>query len=304
MDQRAAPGGTLSASAEEERRLSAALRGGAEARRRPAEFSERGGLLEEVAESVEGNPRAGGPGLLRRRPRRGRVRGVRLLAALALAVQVAAAPTGVAAQAPCRFVLGFAELRHQVGAHIVGECIENQQVADFGAQQGTTTGSLVWLRDRNITYFIHFGQSRVWILGPEGLQTRAVDEYFPWEVAGGRSPLTSVRGRPSVPVGSARQAAPASSPPARPGMTRNQLNAACFSDYVTTLGFDLSGPDRSAEAEAVYLLCGEAIEKDGELGLHCYREAYRAARALARALPSSTRAATAYDDAYRSCTAR
>ena len=61
---------------------------------------------------------------------------------LVLAASAAFGSQAVAAQpAPCRFVLGFAELRDLIGPDIVGECLEDQWSTEGGdAVQRTTKG--------------------------------------------------------------------------------------------------------------------------------------------------------------------
>lgn len=69
---------------------------------------------------------------------------------LAVAVLVASVLSStvsvVAAQSPeCQFVLGFAALRDQLGATIVGQCLEDEQFTPDGdSRQRTTRGLLRW----------------------------------------------------------------------------------------------------------------------------------------------------------------
>jgi hypothetical protein len=107
-----------------------------------------------------------------------------LLLALALtAGLVGPAAAGPLEQAtPCKFVLGFALLRDQVGPNVVGQCVENEHADARSGDtvQKTTGGLLVWRRIDNAAAFTD-GQ-RTWIVGPRGLQTRPNSELFDWEV--------------------------------------------------------------------------------------------------------------------------
>ena len=90
---------------------------------------------------------------------------------LVLAVSAGFGAQAVAAQpAPCRFVLGFAELRDLIGPEIVGECLEDQWSTEGGdAVQRTTKGVMGWRRADNLTGFTD-GWT-VWVNGPQGVQS-------------------------------------------------------------------------------------------------------------------------------------
>ena len=76
----------------------------------------------------------------------------------------------VAQPAPCRFVLGFAELRDLIGPEIVGECLEDQWSTDGGdAVQRTTKGVMGWRRADNVTGFTDGWTA--WVNGPQGVQS-------------------------------------------------------------------------------------------------------------------------------------
>ncbi len=100
-----------------------------------------------------------------------------------LVIEPAAAP--VPASAPrisgCQFVLGFAAIREQIGAQVVGDCLENEghNPENGDALQRTSGGLLVWRKADNVTAFTD-GNS-TWVNGPFGLQRRLNTEKFPWE---------------------------------------------------------------------------------------------------------------------------
>jgi hypothetical protein len=89
-----------------------------------------------------------------------------------------------AAAADCQFVLGFADLRGQVGSEKVGECVENEHhnPANGDALQKTTGGLLVWRKVDNVAAFTD--GHRTWLAGPRGLQSRLNSQTFDWEVEG------------------------------------------------------------------------------------------------------------------------
>ena len=133
---------------------------------------------------------------------------MRKIAAVALvAGGLLAAPIGTASSQgeSCRFVLGFAALREQVGADKVGRCLEDERFnADNGnAEQRTSGGLLVWRKVDNFTAFTDGATS--WIAGPEGLQSRPNGERFAWE----KDPIQPVAARPSAAASPAPVASPA-----------------------------------------------------------------------------------------------
>jgi hypothetical protein len=104
------------------------------------------------------------------------------LAAILFSAAAAVVPAAVAAQtAPCRFVLGFAELRAAVGADLVGACLEDEHhnPANGDTLQRTASGLLVWRKSDNFTAFTD--GHRTWVRGPFGVQARLNGERFPWE---------------------------------------------------------------------------------------------------------------------------
>ncbi|MGH2352593.1 MAG: hypothetical protein ACRDJN_13365 [Chloroflexota bacterium] len=96
-------------------------------------------------------------------------------------------PVQAQAQAPCRFVLGFATLRDLIGPDVVGDCLEDQRFnpANGNAEQRTTRGLLVWRKADNWTAFTD--GYHTWLNGPDGLAQRLNTERFAWE----RDPLTT-----------------------------------------------------------------------------------------------------------------
>lgn len=85
-----------------------------------------------------------------------------------------------AQQAPCRFVLGFAAIREQIGAETVGDCLENQiTLAGGDARQRTTKGELIWRKTDSVTAFTD--GHRTWLIGPYGLESRLNTERLSWE---------------------------------------------------------------------------------------------------------------------------
>ena len=94
------------------------------------------------------------------------------------------------AQAGCGFQGGFAALRAQAGANVVGGCLEDERSTINGdVLQATTRGTLVWRKLDNLTAFTD--GSRTWIAGPAGLATRTNAQRFPWE--GDRQTLEALR---------------------------------------------------------------------------------------------------------------
>jgi hypothetical protein len=90
----------------------------------------------------------------------------------------AAPPTKPAAH--CGFVLGFKQLRDKA-PEAVGECLEDEHLdAQSGETvQRTTKGVFSFGKDK-VTRFSD--GSRTWIDGPFGLQVRANNERFRWEL--------------------------------------------------------------------------------------------------------------------------
>ncbi|HEV7215144.1 MAG TPA: CAP domain-containing protein [Chloroflexota bacterium] len=105
-----------------------------------------------------------------------------------------AAPSGsgaTAAQAGCRFVLGFAALAHDLPSH-VGGCAdnENHNPQNGDALQRTSTGGLlVWRKADNWTAFTDGFHS--WVNGPAGVQERLNSQRFSWEANPGGLPVVS-----------------------------------------------------------------------------------------------------------------
>ena len=107
------------------------------------------------------------------------IRAMGMLLAVVLGALAFTAPVG-AQGAACGFVLGFADLRALVGAHLVGECLEDQRFGANGdALQQTTGGLLAWRKADNWTAFTD--GARTWLNGPQGIQQRPNTERFAWE---------------------------------------------------------------------------------------------------------------------------
>ena len=106
------------------------------------------------------------------------------LAAVALVVgSLLTAPIGTASSQgeACRFVLGFAALREQVGTEKVGRCLEDEHfnLENGNAEQLTAGGLLVWRKVDNFTAFTDGGTT--WVNGPNGVESRPNSERFAWE---------------------------------------------------------------------------------------------------------------------------
>ena len=126
-----------------------------------------------------------------------------VLAALLAVPWLVAAPGPVAAQTVCRFVLGFADLREQLGPAVAGACWEDEHFnpANGNAEQRTSGGLLAWRKVDNWTAFTD--GYRTWVNGPNGLQVRLNAERFPWET----DPVTGLPGTGGVTVPTNAQAA-------------------------------------------------------------------------------------------------
>ena len=95
-------------------------------------------------------------------------------------VAFGALPSAVLAQEECSFSDGFLALRDQIGADVVGECVEPPRAVESGnVEQQTTGGLLVWEKLTNLTAFTDGGHT--WINGPNGIESRPNGEQFPWE---------------------------------------------------------------------------------------------------------------------------
>jgi hypothetical protein len=201
------------------------------------------------------------------------------------------------AQAPCRFVLGFATLRDLVGAQKVGTCLEDEHfnLENGNSEQHTTGGLLVWRKADNFTAFTDGGTS--WVNGPNGLQSRLNSARFSWE----RDPVQSVP-TPStseVPPASVKPS-PTTAPP-QPGAPRSPRPTPTPSPIVATvpsskltpelaaqctnLGFEFTGRPLGAGNGAVAAdaarstsdLCRVIVEQYGQAGFDCLAPAVREA---------------------------
>jgi hypothetical protein len=88
------------------------------------------------------------------------------------------------AQSPCRFVLGFADLRTAIGASTMGDCLEDEQHNPENGDgiQRTSKGLAVWRKASNTMAFTDGGST--WVNGPNGVQKRANNYRFRWEPDG------------------------------------------------------------------------------------------------------------------------
>ncbi|MBI3971528.1 MAG: hypothetical protein HY332_09585 [Chloroflexi bacterium] len=127
---------------------------------------------------------------------------------------LAGGPFPAAAQEPCRFVLGFAQLREIVGSEIVGDCLVNERhnPANGNTEQRTTNGLLVWRRVDHWTAFTD--GYRTWVSGPDDVQQRLNTERFFWE----HDPITPVES-PLPPLPPAPTATTTMPPPTSPAAT-------------------------------------------------------------------------------------
>ena len=148
-------------------------------------------------------------------------------AVVALVVWSAAGWAPVAGQpAPCRFTLGFADLRQAIGASTVGECLQDeyQDPVSGDTRQATTRGELVYRRASNTSAFTNGYET--WVMGPNGLQRRLNTERFAWEPdaasfarAGEGTAATAARPSPTRPTVTA-VASPATAPAPAASPTR------------------------------------------------------------------------------------
>ena len=78
---------------------------------------------------------------------------------LVIAIQFSGWPAAADAQAPCRFVLGFATLRDLIGSQKVGACLEDEHfnLENGNSEQRTSGGLLVWRKADNFTAFTDGG---------------------------------------------------------------------------------------------------------------------------------------------------
>ncbi|MHB0870059.1 MAG: hypothetical protein ACYC66_13120 [Chloroflexota bacterium] len=99
----------------------------------------------------------------------------------ALLASLLIAGTALAQSGP-QFQLGFKAVAEQL-RDVVGEPLENEHWADNAdSLQMTTRGMMVWRKADNWTAFTD--GATTWVLGPFGLQRRANQERFGWEVPG------------------------------------------------------------------------------------------------------------------------
>jgi broad specificity phosphatase PhoE len=81
----------------------------------------------------------------------------------------------------CQIVLGFANMRDQVGPATVGECVENerQNPGNGNAEQRMTNGIMMYREMDGRMLFS--AATRTWITGPGGLVERPNNQRFEWE---------------------------------------------------------------------------------------------------------------------------
>ena len=227
------------------------------------------------------------------------------------------------AQSLCRFVLGFAALRDQVGAQKVGSCLEDERfnLENGNAEQRTTGGLMVWRKIDNFTAFTDGGTT--WVNGPNGLQSRPNGERFGWE----KDPVQSVRTQPTAPVAvpiaptstsvpatpvPTPIATPRSNPTPRPSPPPPSgpdpvLMSRCVSvagDMAEDLNQDLPpGSSAGGKAFEAFLgLCQLSVKTHGAMGFTCFETAFRRAlRMNGLVRPGSSSAIDAAQAEYNLC---
>lgn len=106
----------------------------------------------------------------------------------------------------CWFKVEMRLLRAAI-SDTVGECIENERTNPENGDtlQRTTGGLMVWRKTDRITAFTD--GNRTWALGPRGVETRANNERFDWEV-GPTQPTPTLIATTAAPAGPAAPAKP------------------------------------------------------------------------------------------------
>jgi hypothetical protein len=103
-----------------------------------------------------------------------------LAAALGCAFLVGLSMPQASVAADCTYELGFAVIRDLIPDR-VGLCLENAHGTENGdVLQATSLGLLVWRKADNWTAYTN--GDRTWVNGPCGLQERAEDHRFLWEI--------------------------------------------------------------------------------------------------------------------------
>lgn len=180
-----------------------------------------------------------------------------LAAALLLALLLAVPTAAQTVEGPCQFAGGLAAMREMVGPEKVGECLENERQVESGnVEQATTGGLLVWRATDGATLFTDGGQT--WVLGPNGLETRANGERLSWEQeAPPAAPATEAVGPVTMPPTPTTPAAAAPAPTntprpaaAAPTATPRPTNTPVPSSSGSTRGGDLNCSDFSSQAAA------------------------------------------------------
>jgi len=215
--------------------------------------------------------------------------------AMALCLVVALWPSAVLAQAPCSFVLGFAELRDMLGADIVGDCLEDQrQVPGGDARQRTTIGELIWRAADGATLFTN--GATTWVLGPFGLQMRASEQRFDWEAV-------SVAPAPA-PLPEPAPVRPAPAPRVSPEVASRCYRMA--TDVITEiLPRARAGSGNPAGAiDELNTMCQGAALKDGARGVDCMEWSFRRFIALAPSLSPGTDPYAVVGTFYLGCVGR
>jgi adenosine deaminase len=102
-----------------------------------------------------------------------------ILSLLVLTMVGIAAPAATSASG-CSFVGGFATI-HDMIPETVGPCVadERHDPRSGDTLQPTTGGTLIWRQADNVTAFTN--GYHVWIMGPQGFQTRETGDRFSWE---------------------------------------------------------------------------------------------------------------------------
>jgi hypothetical protein len=227
---------------------------------------------------------------------------MRLLAIVGLVTALWMSPA--IAQAPCSFVLGFAEFSSRAGS-LVGDCLEEQRtllvteqvvVPGYGpldvksgaTVQATTHGLLIWDQDRGSAEF--FDGNGLWLIEDAGLLLTR------WDALGLPPPAPTT----TLPVVAA-PVAPAQPTP-DPALLSRCVGLA--GDLAEDLSRDLpAGSGLGGKAfTAFHELCRIAVTQHGERGFTCFETAYRRALRINRqARPDSSVVMNGANAEYRLC---
>ena len=97
------------------------------------------------------------------------------------AMLAAVSPTASSSAGACQFAPRLAEMRTQIGAAIVGDCVESEHpvTGTDNSEQRTTNGVFTHrdIDDRDL----FSSASQTWIDSPKGLVARPINQRFAWE---------------------------------------------------------------------------------------------------------------------------